>query len=138
MKRLILTMMMGLLVLGLSACDDIDTNTDDDNNTDSQVTSVVQALEDAGYELTEHDADSRAYFSDNTIADLGLDLNVTGLYIGYLDGGAWAQVIEFETTSAAQLVAAAFTAADEDQLVYRDGNTILLTYTQSTYDLFGE
>jgi hypothetical protein len=139
MKRLLWFALTLVLAIGLAACDNAGITDDDpDDQQDNEVASIVSILEDAGYELTEHDADARSYFSDNTIGDLGLDLDVTALYIGYLDGGAWVQVIEFESTTAAQLAAAAFSTVDETQYVYRDGNALMLTFTETTYDLFGE
>lgn len=126
MKKLLSGIIFLTLVFGLSACGGNDT-----------VADAVTVLEDAGYELTEHDADARTYFSDNTVADLGLDFDVTALYIGYLDGSNWVQVIGLNNTTDAEDLASAFSAEEgKGQLVYQDGNTVVLTYTEETIALF--
>jgi hypothetical protein len=126
MKKLLSGIIFLTLIFGLSACGGSDT-----------VVDAVTILEDAGYELTEHDADARTYFSDNTVADLGLDFDVTALYIGYLDDNNWVQVIGLNNANDAEDLASAFTAEEgKGQLVYQDGNTVVLTYTQETIDLF--
>lgn len=126
MKKLLSGIIFLTLIFGLSACGGSDT-----------VVDAVTVLEDAGYELTEHDADARTYFSDNTVADLGLDFDVTALYIGYLDGNSWVQVIGLNNANDAEDLASAFSAEEgKGQLVYQDGNTVVLTYTEETIALF--
>jgi hypothetical protein len=57
--------------------------------------------------------------------------------MGYLDGNNWVQVIGLNSSTEASDLANAFEEEqDEGQLVYLEGNTVVLTYTQATYDLF--
>ncbi len=134
MKRLLIGFTLLFAIFGLAACDDGGRGLDGGQDTTAD---IVTILENAGYELTEHDADARTYFSENTLGDFGLDLTVTALYIGYQDGDNWVQVIGLDDAEDASSVYDAFTGEDDEgQLVYQDGNTVVLTYTQATRDLF--
>jgi hypothetical protein len=137
MKKIVVLAVTFLFFLGLSACNNEKPGLNSGGEESFTTEDVVDVLETAGYELTEHDADAISYFQENTIDDLGVSATVTALYMGYLDGDNWVQVIGFNTSTQASEVASAFeNEDDEGQLVYLDGNTVLLTYTQETYDLF--
>jgi len=134
MKRLLIGFTLLFAIFGLAACDGGGRGLDGGQDTTAE---IVAILEDAGYELTEHDADARTYFSENTLGDLGLDITATAFYIGYQDGDNWVQVIGLDDLEDASSVYDAFTGEDDEgQLVYQDGNTVVLTYTQATRDLF--
>lgn len=135
MKKLLMLIAVMTFLFGLSACDE---GEGDGKGYDSDtIAAIIDTLEDAGYVLTEHDQTSREYFRDNTLSDMGLDVEVAALYIGYLDGGSWVQVIGLENIVDAGEVRDAFIAENtQGQFVFNDGNTVLLTFTQATYDLF--
>ena len=133
MKRLITIFLAIGFLFTLTACDGKTEN----EEADSTVTSIVTLLETAGYELTEHDSESREYFSSHTLVDLGLDMTITDLFVGYLDQGSWVEIIGCRTEAAAQELKTAFVNdGDESRLVYQEGNTVVVTYTQTTFDLF--
>ena len=138
MKKILVTMITIVFLLGLTACENNETpGLGKTGEVTSSVQTVVGVLEAAGYELTEHDADAVSYFQENTIDDLGVSATVTDLYMGYLNGDSWVQVIGFNSSTEANDVAVAFgDLQNEGQLVYLDTNTVLLTFTQTTYDLF--
>ena len=134
MKKLLVGFLAITFFMGLTACDGDDTGLKG-GETDT-VGDVVTVLEDAGYVLTEHDSDARTYFSDNTVADLGLTLTVKDLYIGYLDSSNWVQVIGLDNSTDAANLKSAFETDDSTVLVYQSGNCIVVTYTQAVIDLF--
>jgi hypothetical protein len=131
MKKLGLGLFILIIAFTLAGC-----TPGGDPSEDSTTATVVAVLIDAGYVMTEHDNDAKTYFQNNTVSDLGLDLVVTDLYIGYLDGGSWAQVVGFENSAAAESFKTALQESDAALLVYVDGNTVMQTYTQETFDLY--
>lgn len=138
MKKLLVVLLTAVFLIGLTACSDDETQEDDTGNREtSTVQNIVTVLENAGYDLTQHEAEAVNYFQENTIDELGVDATVIHLYMGYQNGDNWVQVIGLNQTTEAIEVENAFNnQQDEGQLVYRDGNTVMLTYTQATYDLF--
>lgn len=137
MKKLMVLLFTTIFIIGLTACTNNETPGTDGGRETSTVQNIVTVLEGAGYELTQHEAEAVNYFQENTIDELGVSATVIHLYMGYQEGDNWVQVIGLNLTSEAIDVENAFNnAQDEGQFVYRDGNTVMLTYTQSTYDLF--
>ncbi|MBU1019648.1 MAG: hypothetical protein KJ847_00420 [Firmicutes bacterium] len=132
MKKLLFAVLLISLILVLTACNKDKT----DPKFEDQSTTVVAVLEEEGFVLTKHDQDSCQYFQDNTVANLGLDLNVIELYIGYLDSGSWVQIIAFDSENSATQFKEAYLLDDSTILTYQDQNSVLLTYTQATIDLF--
>jgi len=132
MKKLLFAVLLISLILVLTACNKDKT----DPKFEDQSTTVVAVLEEEGFILTQHDQDSCQYFQDNTVANLGLDLNVIELYIGYLDNESWVQIIAFDSENSATQFKEAYLLDDSTILTYQDQNSVLLTYTQATIDLF--
>lgn len=129
MKKIFMALMVFSFLFILAGCDK-------ESEEGSSFDTVVATLTDANYIMTVHDSDARTYFSTNTVANLGLDLSVTGLSIGYLDGSNWVQVVAFESSADASAYKTALTSSDTSVLVYQDGNTIVQTYTQAVLDEF--
>jgi hypothetical protein len=138
MKKVMVFSITCLLFLFITGCTNNETpgltRGDEERST---TLSIVAILEGEGYELTNHDAEAVTYFQENTVDDLGVTATVSSLYMGYLDGNNWVQVIGLNSSTEASDLANAFEEEqDEGQLVYLEGNTVVLTYTQATYDLF--
>jgi hypothetical protein len=135
MKKLRFVMMFLVIILSLTACSE--SNETPGKGAIDSVPTIVQILEDAGYELTMHDDDAISYFQENTVDDLNAEATVTDLYMGYLDGNNWVQIIGLESDLDARNLQEAFeNEDDEGQFVYQSGNTVVLTYTEETYNLF--
>jgi hypothetical protein len=135
MKKLLTIVMMLLTIISLTGC--AENKETPGLGAIDRAPELVTTLENAGYELTMHDDDAINYFQENTVDDLVADTTVTALYIGYLDGNNWVQVIGFETSQDAYNLKAAYEAEeDEGQYVYVMGNALVLTYTEETYNLF--
>ena len=134
MKKLLSIMMLLVVITFITGC--AENNEEPGKGAISRVSEIVQILEDADYDLTMHDDDAISYFQENTVDDLGAEATVTDLYMGYLDGNNWVQVIGLESDLGARNLKAAFESEDEGQYVYQIGNTVVLTYTEETYNLF--
>ena len=135
MRKVISVLAMIFLIVGLTAC--TEPNETPGRDVVDRVPGIIQILEDANYELTEHDEDAITYFQENTVDELGVEGTVTALYMGYLDGDNWVQVIGFDNSQGAYLLKTAFEEEqDEGQFVYLFDNAVVLTYTEETYNLF--
>ncbi|MBN2877593.1 MAG: hypothetical protein JXL85_08080 [Bacilli bacterium] len=142
MKKMFVLGFAFLALFVLTACDsggktiDESTTTTAASSTD-YVQDIVAVLESNGYVLTTHDESSRTYFHDNTlVATYSIDCLVTDLIMGDVSGNDWVQLVGLETEQDAIDYAAALEANDNGELVYQNGNAVLLTYSQTALDLF--
>jgi len=148
MKKLFMICAL-LMVFTLAACGGEEANNSDpednskevDNNDDSttgeSLDSVKDTLVNAGYSLEQRNADGMAYFQANIINEpYGLDVTVTDLYVGYLDGGSWIELVELSSESEAIAYSLALSNAGEGHLIYQTGRVVFYTFSEETYALF--
>jgi|GEM_PF-1874303 len=148
MKKMFLICAL-LLGFTLAACSEEGDTTNDpgddtkevDNNDDAttgeSIDSVKDTLVSAGYSLEQRNADGMAYFEENIINEpYGLAVTVTDLYVGYLDGGSWIELVELSTESEAIAYSLALSDAGEGHLIYQTGRVVFYTFSEDTYALF--
>ncbi len=148
MKKLLLVLTL-FLVFSLSACGDDETadentksddpNVVDDNDKGETNTlfTVKSILTNAGYELEQRDQESIDYFQENRVNSLyDLSVTITDLYVGYLNGGSWIELVEMSSESEAVAYETALNETGEGYLLYRSGTTVLYTFSEDTYALF--
>lgn len=148
MKKMFLICLF-CMVFTLSACgDDVENNSDPDDptkevdnkdgsSTGESIDSVKDTLVSAGYSLEQRNADGMAYFEENIINEpYGLAVTVTDLYVGYLDGGSWIELVELSTESEAIAYSLALSNAGEGHLIYQTGRVVFYTFAEETYALF--
>lgn len=148
MKKLLLVLTF-FLVFSLSACGkdetaDENTKSDDpkvvDDNDEDETNTLIAVkgiLTDAGYELEQRDQESIDYFQENRVNNLyGLSVTITDLYVGYLNGGSWIELVEMSSESEAIAYETSLSETGEGYLLYRSGTTVLYTFSEDTYALF--
>jgi hypothetical protein len=114
---------------------DVDEN--DDASNGETLESVKTTLVSAGYSLSQRDADGMAYFQENIInTPYGLSVTVTDLYVGYVDGSRWMELVELSSESEANAYAEALANAGEGHLIYQNGNVVMYTFSEETSALF--
>jgi len=139
MKRVFMFLLVFTMGLVFIACEPrvIDSEQTTVQEQSDFVGDIVAILENNGYNLTEHDQSSKDYFRDNTLADYGIDSEVTDLYMGDINGNDWIQLVGLETEQdAIDYATAILAAATSGEMVYRSGNAVLLTYSEVAYALF--
>jgi hypothetical protein len=134
MKRLLWITGMLLIAFSLFACDL-------GGNEKSKIDDVLEVMEADGYAFTVRDAESIQYYEDNMVnTKFDVDLDVTGVYLGYVNQSErWAEVVEFATKEDALEYRTKCTEeAVEGRIVLLQGNVVILTFSSQTAGLFSE
>lgn len=102
----------------------------------------LKVMEDEGYVFTQRDEDGREYYQANSVnAAYDLDLDVTDLYVGYINSSErWAEVVVFKTSAQAESYRNEL-VQDENKvglIVVIDENVVLLTYSSETASLYND
>ncbi len=143
MKRLWKAALLPFIVFTLASCQ---TFTDFFLNSSGVVTGtktiaqVLAILDEAGYEdLDENNTPSQYTFFEGKINDdYGLDLDVTGFYLGYVPPYTrWVQVVVFGSVANAIAYSDALKAdVNVGGYVWCEGNIVIQTSSMETYLLF--
>lgn len=134
MKRLLWAVGLTMLAISLIACDLGGKET-------SKIDDVLEVMEEDGYAFTVRDAESIQYYEDNMVnTKFDVDLDVTGVYLGYVNQSErWAEVVEFATEDDALEYRTKCTEeAVEGRIVLLQGNVVILTFSSQTAGLFSE
>lgn len=134
MKRLLLMAGLIFLAVGLVACDIGGT-------TKSTIDDVLETMEADGYAFEERDEESVLYYEENMVNEkFDVDLDVVGVYLGYVDQTErWAEVVEFATKDEALIYRTkCMDEAVEGRIVLVSGNVVILTFSSETAGLFSQ
>jgi hypothetical protein len=130
MKKLgFLCVLLLSLTIVLFGCSGGSANADD----------VIGTLEDEGYVFEERDSDSKTYYQTNMINDkFDLDLEVTELYVGYINSSErWVEIVALKNESQADdFKQALVNESIEGRLIVQESNVIIITFSQETASLF--
>ena len=132
MKKLLLVIVITLFTFSLVGC-----GGSNNQNEDSNLPNIKSTLEAEGYEFTQRDADAISYYNQNAVNDVySVDLDVTDLYIAYINGSTgWLEMIQFSSTAQATEFTQAIDNVDTSgMLYYQDGPVVVITYRQETID----
>jgi hypothetical protein len=132
MKKLmaLLVVLFGLVALVGCAGGGSTTNKADD---------VIDTLEEDGYVLEARDEDSREYYQANMVnTKYGIDVDVTELYVGYVNGSErWVEIVVLKNnTQATEFYDELMLEATEGRFVVKLESVVIITFSEATANLF--
>ncbi|MCV2231327.1 hypothetical protein [Paracholeplasma manati] len=107
--------------------------------TTNQANDVIDTLEEDGYVLETRDEDSREYYQANMVnTKYGLDVDVTELYVGYVNGNErWVEIVVLKnSTQATEFYDELMLEATSGRFVVKLESVVIITFSEATANLF--
>jgi len=108
-------------------------------STTNQAADVIDTLEEDGYVLETRDEDSREYYQANMVnTKYGLDVDVTELYVGYVNGNErWVEIVVLKnSTQATEFYDELMLEATSGRFVVKLESVVIITFSEATANLF--